>query len=91
MSRNQVRRFATVFRLACLSFTDIICCLKIDKWDNMYNEIDQMESHQIFNKWLRLDVTNFKQALLNECCKWGNVFKQQLIQFLNYNLNVRMM
>lgn len=54
----------------------------------MYKEIDEMESHHVFNKWLRLDFKSFKQVLLNECCKWGNEFKQHLIKFTIHNLNV---
>ncbi|KAJ6628020.1 Dynein beta chain, ciliary [Pseudolycoriella hygida] len=60
---------------------------QIDKWDNIYHEIDGMESYQIFNKWLRLDIKCFKQSLSNECCKWSNLFKEHLIQFINHNLN----
>jgi dynein heavy chain len=38
-----------------------------------------MEDEKIFDAWFKVDVRPFKQALLNTVCKWGNLFKQHLV------------
>ncbi|PSN46659.1 Dynein beta chain [Blattella germanica] len=38
-----------------------------------------MEPVQIFNAWFQVDLRPFRQALLNTVRKWGNMFKQHLV------------
>jgi hypothetical protein len=38
-----------------------------------------MENEKIFDTWFKVDVRPFKQAVLNTVCKWGNLFKQHLV------------
>jgi dynein heavy chain len=38
-----------------------------------------MENEKMFDGWFKVNVRPFKQALLNTVCKWGNLFKQHLV------------
>lgn len=48
-----------------------------------------MENYFIFQHWLGVNLKDFKQFILNQCCKWGNVFKEHLLDYVKINLNVR--
>lgn len=66
-----------------------VCDQQIDEWQNMYKQMDQIESSHMFRNWLRLDLQRFKHAVLNECCKWGYMLKQHLVEHLTNTLEVR--
>lgn len=53
--------------------------LQIDEYEELYKELSQIEQRKIFDRWLLVDNQPFKQALLNTVCKWGNMFKQHLV------------
>lgn len=53
--------------------------LQIDEYEELYKELSQIEQQKIFDRWLLVDNQPFKQALLNTVCKWGNMFKQHLV------------
>lgn len=61
---------------------------QIDKWITIYEEIDTCETSHIFRNWLFIDMHEFKQEILNHCCKWGNTFKKYLIDYIIFSLNV---
>ncbi|XP_054265094.1 dynein beta chain, ciliary-like [Macrosteles quadrilineatus] len=52
---------------------------QIDEYEDLYKELSKIDNQRIFDTWLRVDVKPFKQALLNTVCKWGNMFKQHLV------------
>jgi len=56
-----------------LSFADIT------NNTNSTAKLENMENEKIFDTWFKVDVRPFKQALLNTVCKWGNLFKQHLV------------
>lgn len=61
--------------------------LKIEKWLTTYDHIDQQfSSHKTFKSWLRIDMREVKQTLLNECCKWCHRFQQHLVHHLTDSL-----
>ncbi|CAG7732677.1 unnamed protein product [Allacma fusca] len=51
----------------------------IDKFENLYLEVEKFEHEKVFDKWLRLDMRPFRQALLNTVKRWSLMFKQYLI------------
>ncbi|GFR90124.1 dynein heavy chain 17, axonemal, partial [Elysia marginata] len=51
----------------------------IELYENLYEEIEQLQAVQVFNKWLRVDARVFKQGLLGVVKKWSQMFKQHLI------------
>ncbi|KAJ8957969.1 hypothetical protein NQ318_001970 [Aromia moschata] len=59
---------------------------QIDNFENLSNEVDKMQEEKIFNSWFRVDVKPFKQALLNTIRKWGNMFKQHLVDTVTHSL-----
>lgn len=52
---------------------------QIDKFENLYLEVDEFEQEVVFEKWLRLDMRPFRQALLSLIKKWGLMFKNYMI------------
>lgn len=59
---------------------------EIDRFENLYAEVEREQTEKIFNSWFKLDVTPFKQALLNTVRKWGNMFKQHLVDVVTNSL-----
>jgi len=56
---------------------------EIDYFMELYKKCDEFENEKVFLRWLRLDVRAFKQALLNTICKWTNLFKTHLVDYVN--------
>lgn len=56
------------------------CFIQIDNFENLYAEVEDLDSLQIFSAWFQVDISPFKQALLNTVRKWGHMFKQHLIE-----------
>lgn len=59
---------------------------QIDHFETLYNEVEQMQTEHVFNSWFKVDVKPFKQALLNTIRKWGNMFKDHLVQTVTSSL-----
>lgn len=59
---------------------------QIDNFESLYNEVESMETTQIFNSWFKVDINPFKQALLNTIRKWGCMFKQHLVDTVTNSL-----
>lgn len=60
---------------------------QIDIYENLFLEVENMKTEQIFNSWFRVDVKPFKQALLNTIRKWGNMFKDYLVETVTSKLS----
>ncbi|XP_022915026.2 dynein beta chain, ciliary isoform X1 [Onthophagus taurus] len=60
---------------------------EIDRFESLYAEIEQIQTQKIFNSWFKLDVKPFKQALLNTVRKWGNMFKEHLVDMVTHSLS----
>lgn len=59
---------------------------QIDFFHELYEQIDKMESNHTFDVWLLINMKSFKFTLLNEICKWSNIFKQHLLKHINQSL-----
>lgn len=52
---------------------------QIDFYEDLYKTLENIETEMILEGgWLRVDVRPLRQAVLNNVCKWGNLFKQHL-------------
>lgn len=60
---------------------------EIDRFENLYTEIEGEQTEKIFHSWFKVDITPFKQALLNTARKWGNMFKQHLVDVVTNSLS----
>lgn len=60
---------------------------QIDKFENVYNQVERIETKQIFNGWFKVDIKPFKQALMNNIRKWGNMFKEYLVDTVTNRLS----
>lgn len=63
----------------CVILKKYIFQFQIDYYESLYAKLEKMENEKIFDTWFKVDVRPFKQALLNTVCKWGNLFKQHLM------------
>ena len=52
---------------------------QVDAYEKVYVELEQVSSTAIFDKWFRVDVRPFRQALLNVVKRWSFMFKEHLI------------
>lgn len=59
---------------------------QIDHFETLYNEVEGMKGEHIFNGWFKVDIKPFKHALLNTIRKWGNMFKEHLVETVTYSL-----
>lgn len=59
---------------------------QIDNYESLYIEIEGIQTHQIFSSWFQVDVRPFRQSLLNIVRKWGNMFKNHLVEQVTTNL-----
>ncbi|XP_071446269.1 dynein beta chain, ciliary-like [Hetaerina americana] len=59
---------------------------QIDMFENLYLEVEKLSSSKVFHHWFQVDVGPFKQSLLNTVRKWGNMFKQHLVDHVTNSL-----
>ncbi|KAJ8968781.1 hypothetical protein NQ317_016726 [Molorchus minor] len=59
---------------------------QIDNFENLLNEVNKMQEWKIFQCWFKVDIKPFKQTLINTIGKWGNMFKQHLVDTVTYSL-----
>lgn len=59
---------------------------QIDNYESLYTEIENIDPLQVFNAWFQVDVRPFRQAVLNIVRKWGNMFKNHLVDRVTSNL-----
>ncbi|KAJ1529252.1 hypothetical protein ONE63_006052 [Megalurothrips usitatus] len=51
----------------------------IELYEGLYKELDEIPTEKVFQKWFRVNIKPFKQALLNTVCKWSSMIKQHLV------------
>lgn len=59
---------------------------QIDNYESLFAEIEGIDAFQIFNSWFQVDVRPFRQSLLNIVRKWGNMFKNHLVDQVTSSL-----
>lgn len=59
---------------------------QIDNYESLYAEIEKIPPFQVFNAWFQVDVCPFRQSLLNIVRKWGNMFKNHLVDRVTTSL-----
>ncbi|CAH0405196.1 unnamed protein product [Chilo suppressalis] len=60
---------------------------QIDHFENLFIEIEDMDPFKVFNCWFQVDVRPFLQALLNTVRKWGNMYKEHLVENVTTSLS----
>lgn len=60
---------------------------QIDNYESLFAEIEGIDAFQIFNSWFQVDVRPFRQSLLNIVRKWGNMFKNHLVERVTSSLS----
>jgi len=51
----------------------------IDRFEELYLEVEKFAQETTFDKWFRLNMRSFRQSVLNNCKRWSLLFKTQLI------------
>ncbi|XP_028172090.1 dynein beta chain, ciliary-like [Ostrinia furnacalis] len=59
---------------------------QIDQYENLFMDIEEMDSYKVFNCWFQVDIRPFRQALLNLVRKWGNMYKEHLVENVTSSL-----
>lgn len=59
---------------------------QIDNYEALFLEVEKIEAFQIFSAWFQVDVRPFRQSLMNIVRKWGNMFKDHLVNRVTRNL-----
>lgn len=59
---------------------------QIDNYESLTQEIEDIQPYQVFNAWFQVDVRPFRQALINIVRRWGNMFKEHLVNRVTNNL-----
>lgn len=59
---------------------------QIDFYEDLYRKLESLDTEMILSKWLKVDVKPLRQAILNTVCKWGNLFKQHLVERVTNSL-----
>lgn len=60
---------------------------QIDFYEDLYKKLENLDTETIIDKWLRIDVSPLRQAILNTVCKWGNMYKQHLVDRVTNSLD----
>ncbi|XP_045527512.1 dynein beta chain, ciliary-like [Pieris brassicae] len=60
---------------------------EIDKFNAMYDEVAALPGDYLCNGWLKLDLRRLNQAIMNIICKWSNLYKQNLKDHVQTNLD----
>lgn len=59
---------------------------QIDIYESLTQEVEDIPAYEVFNAWFQVDVRPFRQALINIVRKWGNMFKEHLVNRVTNNL-----
>lgn len=51
----------------------------IDGYESLHAEIEAITAVQVFSAWFQVDVRYFRQSLINIVRRWGNMFKDHLV------------
>ncbi|GBP61181.1 Dynein heavy chain 17, axonemal [Eumeta japonica] len=60
---------------------------EINKYNNLYNEVSALPTNYLFNGWLKLEMKRLNQLILNIICKWSNLYKQNLKDYVQNSLD----
>ena len=52
---------------------------QIDYFENLHEEMKQMNGIKIMNSWFRVDISPFKMTILTNIKKWSYLFKKNLL------------
>lgn len=63
--------------------------IQIENWLSVFEDFEKLPNYHMINGWLLIDMRTFKHAILNECSKWINMFKEHLLNYVLDRLNVR--
>lgn len=58
----------------------------IDGYESLHTEIEAIAPVQVFSAFFQVDVKPFRQALINIVRKWGNMFKDHLVDNVTNSL-----
>lgn len=61
---------------------------QIEKWLNMFEHFERLDNYHVISEWLLIDQRPFKHYVLNQCSKWGNLYKDHLLNYVLNSLNV---
>ncbi|KAH1023596.1 hypothetical protein HUJ04_012770 [Dendroctonus ponderosae] len=59
---------------------------QIDNFEALFAEVEGIKEKEILSSWFQLDIKPFKHALLNTIRKWGDMFKQYLVNTVTNSL-----
>lgn len=59
---------------------------QIDIYESLTQEVENISPYEVFNSWFQVDVRPFRTALINIVRKWGNMFKEHLVNRVTNNL-----
>ena len=51
----------------------------IDGYESLHVEIEAIQPYQVFCAFFQVDVRPFRQSILNIVRRWGNMFKDHLV------------
>lgn len=54
----------------------------------MFEHFERLDNYQVISHWLLIDQRPFKHYVLNQCSKWGNLYKEHLLNYVLNRLNV---
>ncbi|XP_060805137.1 dynein beta chain, ciliary [Amyelois transitella] len=60
---------------------------EIDKYNALYDEVAALPGNYLCNGWLNMDLKRLNQAILNIVCKWSNLYKENLKNFVHKSLD----
>ena len=59
---------------------------KIDYYESLYTEVEQVKKTKLFDEWFRVDLRPFRQTLLNEIKRWSWIFKKHLLDIFTVEI-----
>lgn len=59
---------------------------QIDIYESLTQEVEDIPAYEVFNAWFQVDVRPFRAALINIVRRWGNMFKEHLVNRVTSNL-----
>ncbi|XP_069511343.1 dynein axonemal heavy chain 17 [Ambystoma mexicanum] len=60
---------------------------QMDSYEQLFQEVSNLENTKVFNSWFQVDVRPFKQALLNVIKRWSLMFKDHLINHVTNSIS----
>lgn len=54
----------------------------------MFEHFERLDNYNVISHWLLIDQRPFKHYVLNQCSKWGDLYKEHLLNYVLNRLNV---